>query len=98
MDPRDRAFYDEIFAIEMEVLADEAAAEPQPGGVTFPPSPDERRRMRYRYIETARMFRDTRKAERQLQHKLGAAWTLVLDYLGGYFLGLKVQPSIAERL
>ena len=94
MDPRDREFYDDCFAIEMEVLADAAAAD----GGTFPPSLDERRRMRCRYIETARTFRDIRKAERQLQHKLGAAWTLVLDYLGGYFLGLKVQPSIAERL
>ena len=94
MDPRDREFYDDCFAIEMEVLADAAAAD----GVTFPPSLDERRRMRYRYIETLRMFRDTQKAERQLQHKFGAAWTLVLEYLGGYFLGLKRQPSIAGRI
>ena len=98
MDPRDLAFYDEVFAIEMEVLADAAAAEPQPGRVTFPPSPDERRRMRYRYLETLRMVRDKQKAERQLQHKFGAAWTLVLEYLGGYFLGLKRQPSIAGRI
>ena len=90
MDPRDRVFMDEVFAIEMEALADAAAAEPG-RGVTFPPSRDGQRRMRYRYFETVRMWRDTEKVETQLQHKFGAAWPLVLEYLGCYFLALKRQ-------
>ena len=61
MDPADRTFYDELFAIEMQALEDAVAAEPEPGRGTFPPSLEERRRMRYQYIKVGRMFRDTKK-------------------------------------
>ncbi len=91
MDPRDRAFYDEIFAIEMEALADCAAAAPD--RFTFPPSRDEQRKMRYRFVLVHRMWRDTEKVEKQLRHKFGPAWTLVLEYLGGYFMALKGSLS-----
>ena len=98
MDPADRTFYDELFAIEMQALEDAVAAEPEPVRGTFPPSLEERRRMRYRYIKVGRMFRDTKKVERQLRDKLGSTWTLVLEYLGGYLLySLKdCKPPVAS--
>ena len=92
MDPADRAFYDELFAIEMEALEEAVAAEPEPARGTFPPSLEERRMMRYRYIKEGRIIRDKQKLERQIRDKFGSTWTVVLAYLGGIFLGLKRQP------
>ena len=92
MDPADRAFYDELFAIEMEALEDTAAAEH--GRCTFPPSLEERRMMRYRYIKEGRIIRDKQKLERQFRDKFGSTWTVVLAYLGGIFLGLERKPLV----
>ena len=95
MDPAARTFYDELFAIEMEALEDTAAAEP--GRCTFPPSLEERRRMRYQYIKVGRMFRDTKKMERQLRDKLRSTWTLVLEYLGGFLLYSLKEKEMAQK-
>ena len=92
MAPADRAFYDELFAIEMEALEDTAAAEP--GRCTFPPSLEERRMMRYRYIKVGRMFRDNEKLERQLRDKFGSTWTLVHRLRSDAPLGWRKPPLI----
>ena len=73
----------QLFQIEMNVLRDAAAK--QPDRFNYPPSCDEQRRMRYHYVQGVRMWRDVHKLERQLQHKFAYAWTVVLEYLGGYF-------------
>ena len=89
MDPRDRTFYDTCFDIEMEALADCAAANPD--SLTFPPPPDQRRKMRYQLILTHRLLREFKKVEAQLENKFGPTWALVLEYLGGFRMGLKVS-------
>ena len=94
MDPADRTFYDELFAIEMQALEDAVAAEPEPVRGTFPPSLEERRMMRYRYIQEGRIIRDKQKLERQFRDKFGSTWTVVLAYLGGIFLGLERKPLV----
>ena len=83
----------ELFEIEMDALRDHAAN--QPARFIFPPSREEQRRMRYHYTQGIRMVRDVEKLETQLQHKFGQTWTLVHEYLGGYFPFLRKLNWVA---
>ena len=82
-----------LFEIEMDALRDQAAN--QPARFTFPPSREEQRRMRYHYTQAIRMVRDVEKLETQLQQKFAPTWTLVHEYLGGYFPYLRKLNWVA---